>query len=79
MSRMRGSFDVAARRRIQAALDARAPGSGEPVPCPVCGTPLTRSPIAAPSALPYVRTRVMLVCPSCEAGAVFDVRAGARP
>ena len=32
-----------------------------------------------PSALPYVRRRVMLVCPSCETGAVFDVRAGGRP
>lgn len=76
---MRGSFDVAARRRIQAALDARTADSHEPVPCPVCGTPLTESPIAAPSALPYVRRRVMLVCPSCETGAVFDVRAGGRP
>ena len=76
---MRGSFDVGARRRIQAALNARAAGNREPIACPVCGTPLTESPIAAPSALPYVRTRVMLVCPSCEAGAVFDVRAAARP
>ena len=76
---MRGSFDSATRRRIQAALNARVAGTHPPVPCPLCGTPLTESPIATPGALPYVRSRVMLVCPSCEAGAVFDVRAAARP
>ena len=76
---MRGSFDVAARRRIQAVLNKRGPGNRESVACPVCGTSLSESPIGAPGALPYVRSRVMLVCPSCEAGAVFDVRGAARP
>ena len=76
---LRSSFDAAQRQRIRAALAARAAGSREPVPCPICGRPLNETPIAAPAALPSVRSRVMLVCAPCETGAAFDVRAAGRP
>ena len=76
---MRRSFDAAQRRRIRASLDARHGAAGEPIPCPVCAKPLSETPIATPTALPYVRSRVLLVCASCETGAAFDVKAAGRP
>ena len=76
---MRRSFDAAERRRIAAALVARPAGGHDPIHCPACDRPLSETPIATPSALPYVRSRVMLVCGACEKGAAFDVRAAGRP
>jgi hypothetical protein len=73
------SFTAAQRREIGRSLAARAAGSIEPIACPVCGGPLGESRVPAPAALPYVRSRVMLVCPVCELGAAFDVRAAGRP
>lgn len=76
---MRRSFDAAQRRTIVAALAARIPGARDPVPCPACGHALSETPIATPAELPYVRSRVMLVCGACELGAAFDVRSAGRP
>jgi hypothetical protein len=76
---VRRSFDAAQRRAIRAALDVRPAGSHSPVPCPVCARALSETPIATPAALPYVRSRVMLVCGACELGAAFDVKAAGRP
>ena len=76
---MRRSFDARQRRAIVASLAARPAGSHEPVPCPACARALSETPIATPAELPYVRSRVMLVCGACELGAAFDVKAAARP
>lgn len=77
---MRRSFTAAQRRDITKALAERASGAAAaPVPCPACGDTLSESPVAAPATLPYVRSRVMLVCARCELGAAFDVKAAARP
>ena len=79
VSRLRRSFDAAQRRRIRADLEARPAGDRSPIRCPVCGGPLNETPVATPSGLPYVRSRAMLVCAACGAGAAFDVRAAERP
>ena len=74
---MRRSFDAGQRRVIVAALASRR--GHDPIPCPACGVALHETPIATPAQLPYVRSRVMLVCGACELGAAFDVRSAGRP
>lgn len=68
------SYDAAARRRLAESLR-----SGEPPHCPECGTALTRHPIGPRAELPYVRRRVLLICPNCRRSASLDVTADGQP
>jgi hypothetical protein len=68
------SYDAAARRRLADALR-----SGVAPHCPECGTPLAAHPIGPRADLPYVRRRVLLICPTCRRSAALDVTADAPP
>jgi hypothetical protein len=68
------SYDAAARRRLTEALRG-----GEPLHCPECGALLTRHAVEPRAELPYVRRRVLLICPTCRRSASLDVSAGAPP
>jgi len=69
--RITGGFTEEERRRIAALV-----GGGERAPpCPRCGRPLQLREIPPRADLPYVRSRLWLLCDRCEATAVFDRRA----
>jgi uncharacterized CHY-type Zn-finger protein len=63
------SFDAAQRRQLVAAVRA-----GQTLCCPVCAEPLTSHPIEPRSDLPYVRRRVLVICPGCRRSATLDVK-----
>lgn len=51
----------------------------EPVPCPACGSSMSRQDVEPPPDVAYVRRRVWLICPSCKRSASVDIRAGGPP
>jgi hypothetical protein len=62
-----GSFTAAERRRLAAAL-----GRGEPLACPHCNVPLTSQPVTPDPRVPYVRHRLLVLCPRCRRSASLD-------
>jgi len=62
-----GSFDAAERRQLAAAL-----ARGEPLRCPGCGAELTLREVRPGRAVPYVRTRVWVLCPVCRRSSALD-------
>jgi hypothetical protein len=60
-------------RRALAAAVAR----DETLVCPSCGARLARHDVGTPPAMPYVRHRVLLVCPGCGRSAAVDT--GRKP
>ena len=70
---MAGSFTPEERARIADGLNRRE--GAEPV-CPVCGARLSIQAVTPRSDVPYVRHRVLIICPSCRRSATLDRRAG---
>lgn len=66
-----GSFDAAERRQLAAAL-----AKGEALACPRCGSPLTTGEVQPGEEVPYVRSRVLVICPVCRRSAALDRPAG---
>lgn len=64
---MAGSYSPDERRALEAALAA-----GDPLRCPVCGAALARHEVKPKAELPYVRRRVLLICPGCKRSASVD-------
>lgn len=70
-ARMSPSYSPAERRAL-----AEAVRQGQHPFCPACGVALARHEIAPKPELPYVRRRVLLICPSCKRSVAVD--AGGR-
>lgn len=68
---MAGSFTPEERNRIAASLRA----GGELV-CPACNARLATQPVAPRADVPYVRRRMLIICPSCRRTASLDAPAG---
>ena len=66
---MREPFSAHEVRALFAALDG-----DRPLRCPRCSTPLDRHPVPPRRDVSYVRDRVWLVCPGCQATGVLDRR-----
>ncbi|HSW29496.1 MAG TPA: hypothetical protein VLH75_08455 [Longimicrobiales bacterium] len=66
---MRELFSPGETRALAAALDA-----GRPLTCPRCATLLDRRPVPPRRDVSYVRDRLWLVCPLCQATGFLDRR-----
>ncbi len=64
---MKLSYTPAERRAL-----ATAVARDEALLCPSCGARLARHDVGAPAAMPYVRHRVLLVCPGCGRSVAVD-------
>ncbi len=64
---MSPSYSPAQRRALAEALR-----TGERLLCPACGAALARHEVAPKRELPYVRRRVLLICPACKRSAAVD-------
>jgi len=64
---MTGTFSPEERARITAALRA-----GTEPACPACGARLSVRDIEARPDVPYVRRRVLVICPACRRSASLD-------
>jgi len=62
-----GSFTAPARTRLAAALRR-----GEPLVCPHCDVVLVEQPVPHDPRVPYVRYRVIVLCPNCRRSASLD-------
>ena len=78
-----GAARVAGRRRMSAGYDpaqrralAEAARKGEPLRCPECGHELIREEVRPRRDVPYVRRRLLLVCPGCRRAAAVDLTPG---
>jgi uncharacterized protein with PIN domain len=63
-----GSYDAAARRRLEDLLQ-----EGAALHCPACGVELAQQKVEA-AAVSYVRQRVLVICPQCRRSASLDVK-----
>ena len=55
---------------------AEAARNGEPLRCPACGSDLIREEVQPRRDVPYVRRRLLLVCPGCKRAAAVDLAPG---
>jgi hypothetical protein len=46
--------------------------AGEPLDCPICATELAQREVEPSPLLPYVRRRLLLICPTCRRSAVVE-------
>ncbi len=67
---MSAGYSPAQRRALADAL-----GRGERPLCPACGAPVAQHAVGARPELPYVRHRVLLICPACKRSVAVDVPA----
>ncbi len=64
---MTSSYSPAERRVL-----ADAVRCGERPICPACGAAVAQHPVGAKPELPYVRHRILLICPSCKRSVAVD-------
>ncbi len=64
---MSSSYSPAERRAL-----AEAIRKGERPICPACGAVVARHEVSPGRELPYVRRRVLLICPRCKRSAAVD-------
>ena len=68
------SFTPAQRRALAAAAQ-----HGGAIACPVCDVPMAHHAVGAQPELPYVRHRLLLICPRCRRSVSVDLNPGRPP
>lgn len=71
---MAANYSRAERRKL-----GEAANEGEPLRCPVCGSPVRELPVPPKRDVAYVRHRLWLICTGCGRSAAIDVRSDGRP